>query len=77
MGLIRTQKLAALDLHDWQCVFMTLSIIQSTLDIVQVHDFGMCSTMGHLIDFLKPFHLTVTVEMILAQEELRQIGSCK
>ena len=72
--LIRTQKLATLHTHDWKRVFMALSIIQSALDCVQVHDSRVGSTMSHLVDFLQPLHFTVTIESVVAQKELWQLS---
>ena len=67
--LIGAQKLTAPHSHDWNRVFMAWPIIQSTLDIVQVHDSRVGSTMGHLVDFLQPFHFTVTIEWVMTQKE--------
>ena len=68
--LIWAQKLTALHSHDWKRVFVALAIIQLTLDVVQIHDLRMGSTVGHLVDLLQPLHFTVTMKWVVAQKEL-------
>ena len=71
MGLVGAQKVCLLDLSDGQASLGWV-VIELAPDIVQVHDPGVLTMLGHLVDLLQPFHFTVTEERISPNEKLWQ-----
>ena len=79
VGLIFTQKLIRLYLHNGLRLWSTISptnklvgmpAVEATPHVVNVHDPWVMALVSSLVDLLQPFHLAVTKEGIVAEKEL-------
>jgi hypothetical protein len=59
MSLVRTHKLTSMHLHDWNWSGQAILAIESALNLIEVSDKPVVPMVGHVIDFLEPFHFTV------------------